>query len=144
MSEAIVEASPKAPLLSRVLLGLVGAGLLSGFFMPWLELGQMVSMSGLNLATTGGQAIDSMSGPHRLIVFVVPIAGAGLLYAAVRGYRHIEWLGLVCGCVIFGAGVFTLVRAFLGTTGAGMWLVAGSAMLAILIGTLAQRRRPST
>lgn len=141
MSDTNGDKTATAPLLSRVLLGAAGVGLLIGFFLPWVKLGQMVALSGLNLATTSGQAIENMSGPAGVIVFVVPLAGAALLFAAVRGYRRIEWLGLLSGCLIFGVGVFTLVRVFLDTTGAGMWLVAASSMAAIMIGTLTQRRQ---
>jgi hypothetical protein len=142
MSETSNQATTAAtaPFLSRVLLGATGAGLLLGFFLPWVKLGTMVSLSGLNLALTGGQAIESLSGPFGLIVFVVPLAGVALLFGAVRGYRRLEWLGLVSGCIIFGVGIFTLVRVFLGSTGMGMWLVAAASMAAIMIGTLSQRR----
>jgi hypothetical protein len=139
--ESKASEAPKAPWLTRIVLGIAGTGLLFGFFLPWIRIGQMVTLSGVALATTGGQAVSAMSGPYGLMIFAVPLSGAGLFYCAVRGHRAIAWIGLVGGFVIASVGFLTLVRVFLDSTGVGMWIVALSSLLAIIVG-LAQLRGP--
>jgi hypothetical protein len=130
-----------APLLTRLLLGVSGVGLVVGFFLPWVELGGVMSLSGLGLMLSSGDAIEQMSGPHQAMLFVVPLSGLVLLGAAIRGYRGIAWAGLVCGFAIFTVGLYTLIRIFLDTTGVGMWVVASAAIICTAVGIVAYRRR---
>lgn len=128
------------PWLLRIGLGAAGLGLVAGFFLPWVRVGQLVTINGLGLAVTGGDVADQMSGPHRGLILVVPVAGIALLVGAVRGSRGLAWGGLLSGFLIFAVGLYTLVLLFLESTGAGMWMVAASAVGASAIG-LAHFRR---
>jgi hypothetical protein len=128
-------------MIARVVLALAGLGLVVGFFLPWIRLGEVLTLSGLGMALAGGEAITTLSGPFRAIVFIVPAAGLVMLAIAIRGARAIAVTGLACGLLVFATGVITLIRAFLDSTGAGMWVVVISALTAIAVGFVAYRNR---
>ena len=129
------------PMLLRIGLGIVGLGLFIGFFLPWVHLGDVVSLSGLGLAIAGGDAANEMSGPNRALILIVPVAGILLFAGAIRGTRGLAWAGMAAGFSIFMVGLYTLIRVFLDSTGAGMWFVTGSAVGGILIGLVYSRVR---
>jgi hypothetical protein len=117
-------------LAMRALLGLCGAGLFIGFFMRWMTLGRMVSVSGFTLMVTSGEAVTLLSGGNRWLLFIVPMFGALLMLGAFSGRRATLWVGLLGGLAVLGFGFFAVVRLFFQTTGFGMWLVVLSAFLA--------------
>jgi len=121
-------------LLLRGVLGVAGLGLIVGFFMPWLRLGQMAALSGFSMLVTGGEAVSALTGPHRALLFVVPLGGALLCVAAWRGGRLAAWLALIVGAFVVAAGVITPLLVFFDTTGRGMWIAALSALTALAIG----------
>jgi hypothetical protein len=125
-------------LIARIAIGLAGLGLLIGFFLPWIRLGELVSMSGLSMALTGGEAVKELSG-FRMILLIVPLAGLALIASAIRSWAY-AWVALASGILIFVAALFTLIRVFLDSTGAGMWVVAISALTAVAVGFIAYRR----
>lgn len=126
-----------APMWLRLLQGLSGVGLIIGFFMPWIKLGETVSLSGFSLVLTGG--LEQLSAPSRGLIFSIPLLGLALLATAIKGFRGLGWAGLATGILIGLVGVYTLISAFLDSTGAGMWLVSGAALLAMGTGALALR-----
>ena len=128
-------------MVARVALALAGLGLVVGFFLPWVRIGDVVILSGLTMALTGGEMVQALSGPLRAIVFVVPLAGLIMLATAIRGARAIGLAGLAGGLLVFATGVITLIRAFLDSTGAGMWVVVLSALTATAVGFVVYRRR---
>ena len=118
----------------RGALGLAGVGLFVGFFMPWLRLGEMATLSGFSMLVTGGQAISALSGPHRALLFVVPLGGALLCLAAWRGGRLLAWVSLLIGAIVCAAGVITPLLVFFDTIGSGVWVAALSALVTLGIG----------
>ena len=130
-----------ATLAMRIALAAAGLGLVVGFFLPWIRLGDVLTLSGLTMALSGGEAIQTLAGPLRGIVFIVPIAGVIMLASAIRGTRALAMTALACGLLVFASGVITLIRAFLDSTGAGMWVVVISALTATAVGFLAYRHR---
>jgi hypothetical protein len=130
-----------ATMMARSVLAIAGLGLVVGFFLPWIRLGDVLTLSGLGMALTGGEAIETLAGPLRGVVLIVPIAGLVMLATAIRGSRAIGVTGLACGLLVFASGVLTLIRAFLDSTGAGMWVVVISAITATAVGFFAYRRR---
>lgn len=126
-----------APMWLRVLQGLSGVGLIIGFFMPWIKLGETVSLSGFSLVLTGG--LEQLSPPSRGLIFSIPLIGLALLATAIKGFRGLGWAGLATGILIGLVGMYTLISAFLDSTGVGMWLVSGAALLAMGTGALALR-----
>lgn len=128
-----------APFVERVLVGLAGLGLFVGFFLPWVQLADMVALSGLALVSSGGQAIDEISGPYRMLLAVVPLSGLLLFAFAVRGTRGIAWLGLACSALVVGVGLYTLVSVFLDAIGSGLWMVTGCTLVITAVGLIAYR-----
>ena len=126
-----------APLWLRFLQGLSGVGLIIGFFMPWIKLGETVSLSGFSLVLTGGW--EQLSPPSRGLIFSIPLIGLALLASSIKGFRGLGWAGLATGILIGLVGMYTLITAFLDSTGIGMWLVSGCALLAMGTGALALR-----
>ncbi|MGD8861013.1 MAG: hypothetical protein PVI30_13480 [Myxococcales bacterium] len=140
-------APPRAPLSKRagamavrVVLGIAGLGLLLGFFMPWLQLGSVMSVSGFGLVVSGGEMVEEMSGPHRGLLVVIPASALLLFMAAVRGHWIAVWLGIGTGAAVLAYGFYTLLRLFLDSTGMGMWIVVLSALLALGTGLFARGR----
>lgn len=127
----------------RGVVSLAGLGLLVGFFLPWLRFGQVAAVSGLSLMVSSGQAVDALAGPSRGLLILIPACGAGLIACSAFGPRLSVVAGLTAGIAIFGVGLFTLARVFLETMGSGMWVVAGSALLAVGAGIAGILRRGS-
>lgn len=120
----------------RVLLSLCGLTLLIGFFLPWIHLGKLVEVSGFTLTVSGGEVVDMVSGPHRVVPLAVPALGVLLVVGAVMGHRLVQWIAVVTGIVVLGYGFFTLLRFFLDTTGIGIWLVAAASLVSLGTGLL--------
>lgn len=127
----------------RVVVFLAGIGLLVGFFMPWLRFGQFAAVSGLSLMVSSGEAVDALAGPSRGMLILIPASGAALLGASVFGPRVAGMAALGTGIAILGFGLFTLARLFLETMGSGMWVVVGSALLAVGAGVAGLARSRS-
>ena len=117
--------------LLRGIVFLAGVGLLVGFFLPWLRLGEFAAMSGLSLMVTSGTAVSQIAGPARGLLILIPACGAALVGCSLLGHRASVLAGLIAGVAVLGFGLFTLARVFLETMGSGMWIVAASALIAI-------------
>jgi hypothetical protein len=122
------------PMAARLVFALCGLGLLVGFFMPWLTLGDLVSVSGLGLAFSEGQMVSMISGSHRFLLFAIPALAVLLVIGGVVGNRLAPWAAVAGGIVVLGYGLFTVIRLFISSTGLGMWLVIGSAVVALALG----------
>lgn len=110
-----------------------------GFFMPWIKLGEMVSVSGFGLVLTGGDVVEQLSAPSRGLIFSIPLIGLALLATSIKGFRALSWAGLASGILILLVGLYTLISFFLDSTGVGMWLVTAAALVALGTGGLAVR-----
>lgn len=127
----------------RVVVFVAGLGLLVGFFMPWLRFGQFAAVSGLSLMVSSGEAVDALAGPASGMLVLIPASGAALVAASVFGPRLAVVTALGTGLAILGFGLFTLARLFLETMGTGMWVVVGSALLAVGAGVAGLARSRS-
>lgn len=134
-------APPTAParsraydLLLRTVLMLCGIGLIVGFFLPWLHIGTMASLSGLALLIAQGEAVDMLSGPYRLMLLEVPLFGVLMIAGAVFLRRWGAWLAVIAAVIILLSGVLTLVSIFIDVAGAGMWVVTISVLLSLTVG----------
>jgi hypothetical protein len=134
-SKALARAEDRGAgaMASRSLLAVAGMVLLIGFFMPWLQLGSMMQLSGFTLWTASGEAVEVISGPRRVLLFMVPLSGVALIAAAYVGHRVSVWTALVASALLLAYGGYTIVRLFLESTGLGMWMVVGAAMLAFAV-----------
>jgi hypothetical protein len=128
-------------LAMRSLLALCGAGLVLGFFMRWMTIGRIVSVSGFTLMVTQGEAVTMLSGGNRWLLFTVPALGVSLLLGAFSGRRVTLWIGLLGALAVLGFGFFAVVQLFFQTTGFGMWLVVVSAFLAFGLSLVGLGRR---
>src|SRR4051794_34475106 len=99
-------------MVTRALLGLSGIGLLVGFFLPWIRLGDLVKLSGFSLWASSGEAVEAISGPSRALLFVVPLSALALMACAFTAHRISIWVALLSSLVLLGYGAFTLVRLF--------------------------------
>lgn len=120
---------------ARVLLVCAGVGFVIGFFLPWFNMGG-AAISGLNLLVLQGDAVEFITAPQRILMFSVPMFGAALLVTGFIGHRIALWLALCGAVVVVGGGVYTLIKLFFGATGMGMWIVVGSALLALAVALL--------
>jgi hypothetical protein len=60
---------------TRAAFVLAGAGLLIGFFLPWVKLGALVSVSGFGLVFAEGDVVSMISGSNRFLLFAIPLLG---------------------------------------------------------------------
>lgn len=127
--------------LIRLSFGLAGVGLFSGFFLPWVGLEGVVSVTGFSLMASEGQVVTLLSGPSRMILLAVPMLGVALMVGAMTGHRSSLWVGLLTGLLVVGYGLVTLIRLFVRTTGLGLWLVVGCAFLSLVVALLGLGRR---
>jgi hypothetical protein len=119
----------------------VGAGLLIGFFLPWLKLGEAAAFSGFALLASSGQVIDALAGPSRGLLLLIPLAGTAIIASSIAGPRAATTASLISGLLILCFGFYTALRVFLGSTGLGMWLVVLCALLATGLGLASSGRR---
>jgi hypothetical protein len=118
-----------------------GAGLLVGFFMPWVKLGALVSVSGFGLVFADGDMVSMISGSNRFFLFAIPLLAVALIVLAVLGQRAASWVGAAGGVAVLGYAVYTVLSLFLASTGLGMWLVAASTLVALSLGFMDLGRR---
>jgi hypothetical protein len=136
-----IERSHPVPLLTRLVFATCGLGLLVGFLMPWITVGELVSVSGLGLVVSDGQMVSMLSGSHRFLLFAIPALAVVLVLGGVLGNRLASWAAVAGGALVLGYGLFTVIRLFLSSTGLGMWLVIGSAVFAFALGVFDIGRR---
>jgi amino acid transporter len=130
-----------AQLAIRIALGTAGILLLVGFFMPWLNLGELRigddmrgTVSGLDLVLSNEAEVVRTLGVHRWIILLIPVLGVAL---AAVGYLGFRWSGIVgagIGIVVIGYGVVTVVLLFFRTTAFGIWMILIGTFLAVGIG----------
>lgn len=106
-------------------------------------MGDVVVVSGFSLVTSSGQAVDILSGPHRALLFMVPLSAIALMGSAMSGHRFTAWVAILTGGVLISYGFYTLIRLFFATTGMGMWVVAVSALVALGAGLVGYGRQTS-
>ena len=124
----------------RVLLCVAGGGLIVGFFLPWLTIGQLAELNGPALMGANSQIANLGSGPTGMLLMMVPLLGVGLLMGGLTGHRIAAWVALIAGGAVIGDGLVTLVKLFLDATGTGMWMVIGSAFLSLILGLISLGR----
>lgn len=129
--------------LARGLLGFSGLTLLIGFFLPWIKLGRVMSLSGFSLLVSGGDSSQVFSGPPRALLFLVPLAALALVACAYLGPRISTWVALVASFTLLAYGAFTLLWLFVDTTGLGMWLVVLAALLTFAVSLVSVGRQRS-
>ncbi len=133
--------------LAIVLRGLFiacGAALLVGFFLPWVKVGAMLTVSGLGLSLAQGDMVGMVAGNSGFLLFAIPTLGVVLIAGALLGHRFTSWLAVGGATMILGFGFYTVLRFFLQSTGFGMWVVVLATLLALTGGLLGVGRSASS
>jgi hypothetical protein len=125
----------------RIVFVVCGLALLTGFFLPWFKLGNLLQVSGMGLVFTQGEAVGMLSGPNRFLLVAVPILGFLLVLGAGFGLRVTPWVAVVGACIILLYGLFTVMQLFISSTGFGMWLVILASIASLGIGLFGVGRR---
>ncbi|AKF09187.1 hypothetical protein [Sandaracinus amylolyticus] len=124
----------------RVMIGFGGLALLVGFFLPWYRengagdaAGQMVEHSGLTLATS----TDTLVGTPAPLLFLVPALGIALTAVAFMGFRWSAQVAVGIAVGLIGYSLYVLLQMFVQHTALGLWIVAASVFLVLLLGVVA-------
>jgi hypothetical protein len=114
-------------------LGVLGAAILFGFFLPWIDVGGAVTVSGWDFVREG-----SLAWHTRLLLALCPIAGGSLAVAGFTRARGAASAAIVTGAAILGYVVYKMAYGFIKVTGVGLWMVLAAAALALVVGLTAR------
>ena len=121
-----------------VWLGVVGAAIVFGFFLPWIDVGGPAKISGWDFVREGGLAWHT-----RLILAMCPIAGLSLAIAGFTRAKGAVNLALGTGAGILGYVVYKVGYGFIKVTGVGLWMVLAAAAIALVVGLSARAGKSS-
>jgi hypothetical protein len=113
---------------------LSGLALVVGFFLPWVDVGGIFTVSGFSMVWRAEGA-----GTTRLLLGLVPLVGALLAVAGLTGSRKTTGIALAAGGGILGYFIYSFTRAFFATTGIGLWLVLAAASVALVAGLASKK-----
>lgn len=115
---------------------LVGAGIASvvAFFLPFLDLGGLVSASGWEILV--GDHVPWMT---RIAMLALPLGGLAVIVAGASGSKNARLAGFAFGAGVYGYMGFQMVRLFLATTGIGLWLTLAAALVALVAALAAKK-----
>jgi hypothetical protein len=65
---------------------------------------------------------------------LIPLLAVALIVSTVFLPRLAVWVGMATGATIILYGIYNLMRVFLDTTGAGMWITVAASLLALTVG----------
>jgi hypothetical protein len=107
---------------------LVGAGIAAvvAFFLPFLDIGGLVSASGWDVLTA-----DGVEWTTRLVLLALPLGGLCLIAFGASGSKNARLAGFLFGGGVYGYLGYQLVRAFFATTGIGLWITLAAAAVAL-------------
>lgn len=132
-------------LVLRILLGTAGLLLVVGFFLPWLQLGDLTNISGMQLVVADSVLVrQAINDTQRWILLVIPVLGLALTAVGFLGFRWSGIVGAIVGLLVIGYGVVTVVTIFFQTTAVGLWLILAGSFLALGVGLFAVIRARQT
>ena len=114
-------------------LSALGAAIVLGFFLPWIDAGGPAKISGWDFVREGGLAWHT-----RLILAMCPIAGLSLAIAGFTRAKGAANLALGIGVGILGYVVYKVGYGFIKVTGIGLWMVLAAALIALVVGLTAR------
>ncbi|MEC7520620.1 MAG: hypothetical protein VYE22_12175 [Myxococcota bacterium] len=120
---------------SNGLLAAAGLAAIVAFFLPFLDLGGLVSASGWQILIR-----DHVPWTLRAALVAVPLGGLAMLIAGATGSDRARWVGFGFGAGVFGYLGWQLVRAFFATTGLGLWITLTAAAVALVAALGVSRR----
>lgn len=110
----------------RVALALAGLILLSGFFLPWVTIGKVADISGLELVINN----ENLPSSQRIILALCPLVAVALTLAGVLGFRGSVWVGIIAGAAVLAYALFTIAYILYQMIDVGLWMVLASALIA--------------
>ena len=116
-------------------MGIAGIALVVGFFMPWIDLAGLVSVSGWDLVRD-----DHISLGTRAVIALCPVAGAALAFAAFGGSRNAAKVSIAAGLGVLGYTGFKVAYTFAKITGWGLWMVLAAGAIALVVGMAARTK----
>ncbi len=134
---------PGAPHLAlRIALGTAGLLMVIGFFLPWLKLEDLATVSGMQLVIDDNPVIRALVGDdtQRWLLLVIPGFGLALTAVGFLGVRYSGHIAAVMGLLIVLYGVITMILFLFQKTGLGLWLIVIGAIVAVAAGTFAWAR----
>lgn len=137
---------PGAPHMAlRIALGTAGLLLVVGFFLPWLKLEELATVSGMQLVIDDNPVIRALVGndTQRWLLLLVPGFGLALTAVGFLGVRYSGHISAVIGLLIVLYGLVTVIIFFFQKTGIGLWLILGGSFLAVAAGAFAWARQRS-
>ncbi|MEM9195562.1 MAG: hypothetical protein AAGF12_40725, partial [Myxococcota bacterium] len=116
---------------------LVIGGLASvvAFFLPFIDLGGMIQASGWDILTK-----DGVEWNIRLAMLALPLGGLALVFSGLSASRRSRLVGFVFGASVYGYLAFLVIRAFLATTGVGLWVTLAAAALCIVAAVFGKKK----
>jgi hypothetical protein len=119
-------------------IAVIGAGiaLVVGFFLPWIDVGGVVGVSGWELFQTSEISLIT-----RLVFLAAPIGGVALILAGLGGGRAASSAGIAVGSVVIGYTVYKVAYTFFKISGVGLWLVLGAGVLALIFGIATHQKK---
>jgi hypothetical protein len=117
---------------------LIGAGiaLVVGFFLPWIDVGGIVGVSGWELLRT-----SEISLLTRLVFLAAPVGGVALILAGLGGGRAASNVAIGTGSVILGYTVYKVAYTFFKISGVGLWLVLAAGVIALIVGIATRAKK---
>jgi hypothetical protein len=115
---------------------MLGLAVVVAFFLPFLDLGGLISASGWDIVTNEATPLGT-----RLLLSALPLLGLAMVGAGLAKSRA---SGLLC--LLFGGGVllylaYLLFKFFLATTGLGLWITIGAAIIAVGVAAASPSRK---
>jgi len=121
----------------RVSAIVAGLALVIGFLLPWVKIGDMARVSGLELLISDNIVIRNALGVlQRRLLVLVPLGGLLVAGLAVRNIRGLRWAMLGVGLALFVIGLIATLSVFFHVTSLGLWLVAIGMVLSLAMGIL--------
>ncbi len=138
-TDGTVPAAPpkKKPHHWRLRAGAVSSGLLliGGFVLPWVQIGEIARVSGLELMISDNAAVNAAVGPiQRGLISLIPITGLVLIFWGIRNLPGLRWSLIGGGLVLLVFGMVVVMTIFIQVTSLGLWLVVGGLLIALIVG----------
>jgi hypothetical protein len=120
----------------RGLLGFSGLLLLLGFFLPWVTIGDVANISGLELVIH-----DNLPSWQRVMLGFCPLVSLVLMAVAGFGVKGARWFGVGAGGCVLGYGLFTIAYIVFNMIDVGIWMVMGGGIIAMVTGLAFRPRK---
>jgi hypothetical protein len=106
-----------------------GVALVTGFFLPWFDLGAGFQATGLDIVRE-----SEISWITRLAVLLTPLLGVSMIASGLGASKNTAKLSLGVGCSILGFAGYKIADAFLSVSGSGLWLVLAAGLVSLTAG----------